>query len=174
MKTPKSVDRISGMKQVFEGLLVRLREACQEVYGDRLVSLCVFGSVAAGTMKPDSDIDILLVCDVLPKGRMARVMEFEAVDRLCEDSFETAMRQGVRTMFSPHIKTPAEVLEGSLVFLDMTDTVRILFDREEFVGRYLRTLKERLSRLGARKVRFGGGYYWILKPNIKPGEEITL
>ncbi len=53
-----------------------------------MVSLCVFGSVAAGAMKPDSDIDILLVCELLPNGRMTRVREFEAIDRLCEDLLE--------------------------------------------------------------------------------------
>jgi predicted nucleotidyltransferase len=165
---------MNSMKQIFEGLLVALKEACMKVYGDRLVSVCIFGSVAADAMRPDSDIDILLVCEPLPQGRMARVREFETIDRLCERSLEQALQQGVRTVFSPHIKTPSEVLQGSPVFLDMTDTVRILFDRQGFLDGYLRTLKERLLRLGARKVRFGGGYYWILKPNIKPGEEISL
>jgi predicted nucleotidyltransferase len=163
-----------SMKEIFQGLLRRLREACLEVYGDRLISLCVFGSVAAGAMRPDSDIDILLVCDPLPRGRMARVREFETIDRFCEGMLEKASQQGVRTTFSPHIKTPAEVLQGSPVFLDMTDTVKILVDREEFFEGYLDTLKERLSRLGSQRVKFGGGYYWILKPNLKPGEEISL
>jgi len=56
----------------------------------------------------------------------------------------------------------------------MTHTVRILFDREGFLEGYLETLKNKLTNLGARKVRFGGGYYWILKPDLKPGEEISL
>ena len=162
------------MKKIFEDLLIALKQACLDVYGDRLISLSVFGSVAARTMGPDSDIDILLVCEPLPRGRMARVREFETVDRICESSLEQAVQQGVRTTFSPHIKTPHEVLKGSPVFLDMTDTMRVLFDREEFFVGYIETLKKRLSNLGARKVRFGGGYYWILKPDLKPGEEISL
>jgi uncharacterized protein len=169
-----SSSSIRAMKQVFEDLLAALKEACLEVYGDRLISLCVFGSVASGTMRPDSDIDILLVSEPLPRGRMARVREFETVDRICESSLEQAVQQGVRTIFSPHIKTPDEALKGSPVFLDMTETVRVLFDREEFFVGYIETLKERLSNLGARKVRFGGGYYWILKPDLRPGEEILL
>jgi predicted nucleotidyltransferase len=163
-----------GMRHIFEDLMVALREACLEVYEERLISLCVFGSVAAGTMRPDSDSDVLLVCEPLPHGRMARVREFEEVDRLCEGCFNQAMKEGVATVFSPHIKTPGEVLQGSPVFLDMTDTVRILFDRDRFFDGYLGALKDKLSRLGARKVRFGGGYYWILKPNLKAEEEIIL
>jgi predicted nucleotidyltransferase len=163
-----------ALKQTFESLLECLKNYCLHVYGDRLVSLCVFGSVAAGTMRPDSDIDLLVVCDPLPRGRMARVREFEAVDRLCESALKQAMQRGVATIFSPHIKTPDEVRQGSPVFLDMTDTARILFDRELFLGGYLVELKERLSRLGARKVMLGGGYYWLLKPDLKPGEDISL
>jgi len=162
------------LRESFENIVECLKNSCLDVYGDRLVSLCVFGSVAAGTMRPDSDIDLLVVCDPLPRGRMARVREFEAIDRLCERELKQAMQRGVATMFSPHIKTPDEVRKGSPIFLDMTDTVRIMFDRERFLGDYLAGLKERLSRLGARKVMLGGGYYWLLKPDLKPGEEISL
>jgi predicted nucleotidyltransferase len=164
----------TGYKQSFETILACLLEACTQLYGNRLISFCVFGSVGAGTMRPDSDIDLLIVCDPLPPGRMARVREFEDVDRICEETLNKAMREGVTTTFSPIIKTPAEVKQGSPVFLDMTETMRILFDREGFFQQYIEDLKERLFRLGSRKVSFGGGYYWILKPDLRPGEEITL
>lgn len=162
------------LKKIFENIIECLKTSCLDVYGKRLISLCVFGSVAAGTMRPDSDIDLLVVCEPLPRGRIARVQEFETVDRLCEGVLKMAVQQGVTTTFSPHIKTPEEVHHGSPLFLDMTDTVKILYDRQGFLDGYLKGLKERLSRLGARKVPFGGGYYWILKPDLKSGEEISL
>ncbi len=163
-----------GWKQVFENLVGRVERACAEVYGDRLVSLAVFGSVARGTMGPESDLDLLVVAEPLPRGRMARVREFERVDALCEPALREAEAQGVRTTLSPVIKTPSEVELGSPLFLDMTIEVRILRDREGFLERYLRGLAERLDRLGARRIRMGGGYYWLLKPDLKPGEEVRL
>ena len=162
------------LKQIFEDILISFRDACLHVYKERIVSLCVFGSVAAQTMRPDSDIDVLVVCNGLPNGRIARIREFEAVDVLCQESLEQAKRQGVYTDFSPIIKTPDEVYLGSPVFLDMTDTARILVDREDFLKIFLNRFRNRLSELGAMRVEFGGGYYWILKPNLKPGEEIIL
>ena len=162
------------LKQIFEDILISFRDACLHVYEERIVSLCVFGSVAAQTMRPDSDIDVLVVCNGLPNGRIARIREFEAVDLLCEETLEQAKRQGVYTVFSPMIKSLDEVLQGSPVFLDMTNTSRIILDRGEFLRNYLDRFKNRLSDLGAKRVQFGGGYYWILKPNLKPGEEIIL
>ena len=35
-------------------------------------------------------------------------------------------------------------------------------------------LASRLRAMGARRVQKGGGYYWILKPDLKPGEDIDL
>ena len=165
---------MTSIKQTFDDLLHCLNRACAEVYGERLVSLCVFGSVAAGTMRPDSDIDILVVCSSLPRGRTARVEAFDAVENRCRRELRRAEKKGVHTSFSPHLKTPEEVRHGSPIFLDMTDTARILLDRNDFLKRYLEKLKGRLSRLGARRVSFGGGYYWILKPDLEPGEEISL
>jgi predicted nucleotidyltransferase len=42
--------------EVYDALLSRLTQACREVYGDSLVSLVVFGSVARDTPRADSDI----------------------------------------------------------------------------------------------------------------------
>ncbi len=42
------------------------------------------------------------------------------------------------------------------------------------LSRYLRDLSARLEALGARRVHKAGGYYWILKPGLKPGEDISL
>jgi predicted nucleotidyltransferase len=51
---------------VFEELARALATACHEVYGPRLVSLAIFGSVARGTARPDSDLDFLIVAEGLP------------------------------------------------------------------------------------------------------------
>ena len=55
-----------------------------KVYGDRLISLAVFGSVGRGTPRTNSDVDILVVADNLPPGRIKRVLEFEKVDESIE------------------------------------------------------------------------------------------
>lgn len=52
----------------FQEILKELQKAVEEVYGQRLVTLAVFGSVGRNTPRPDSDIDLLIVADDLPPG----------------------------------------------------------------------------------------------------------
>jgi predicted nucleotidyltransferase len=65
--------------------LAELRHYFQQLYGERLVQLILYGSQARGDAKPDSDIDILVVLDgQIQAGReIARTSEFIAA--LCLD-----------------------------------------------------------------------------------------
>jgi predicted nucleotidyltransferase len=161
-------------KAGFERILRALTPACHVYYGERLVSLAVFGSVARGLMRPDSDIDILLVADPLPRGRMRRIEEFGRVEDALGERLRDAAQAGIQTTLSPVIKTPAEVEYGSFLFLDMTDQARILYDQDGFLRSYLDGLSERLKAMGAKRVYSKGAYYWVLKPGLKPGEDIVL
>lgn len=68
------------MHAIYNELVAAVTDACQRHYGSRLISLAVFGSVGRGTPGPDSDIDLLVVADPLPQGRLARSDDFAAVD----------------------------------------------------------------------------------------------
>ena len=147
-----------------------MRGTCGTFYGQRLVSLVVFGSVGRGTPRPDSDVDLLVVADPLPDGRIPRVREFEEVER----SVAVHPSVGGAHRLSPIFKTPAEVRRGSPLFLDMLDDGRLLYDRDEFFAKELAALRERLDKLGAKRIWKGTAWYWDLKPSFKPGDEIVL
>jgi len=159
---------------VFETLLGEIPRACREAYGERLVSVVVFGSVGRGTPRPDSDIDLLIVADDLPRGRIRRVQEFEAVRRLLAPALATAAAAGVSTRLAPIFKTPVEARRGSPLFFDMTEDARLLYDREGFFHGCLEDLRRRLAALGARRVWRGDAWYWDLKPDYRPGEVFEI
>lgn len=161
--------------EVFEGLLRVLADAVSRAYGERLVSLVVFGSVGRGVPRPDSDMDVLVVADPLADGRMRRVDEFSAlVEPALDPVLKAAAAAGVHTDVSPVLKTRAEVLAGSPLFLDLVDDARILIDKDDFFAKYLGGLRERLRALGARRIWVGSAWYWDLKPDMRPGEVIAL
>lgn len=160
--------------QSFEHIVHALPDICRRVYGTRLRALAIFGSVARGTPRPDSDIDLLLVVDELPAGRQARMREFEEVDQCVAPLLGDARASEVYTTLSPVLKTPAELSHGSLLDLDLVDQARILIDEGAVLRQHLDTLAARLRALGARRVSKGGGYYWELKPDYRWGEHITL
>lgn len=84
-------------------------QLCREYYGDRLVSLVLFGSVAKDTFTWESDIDILIVARKLPNGRYSRVMEFQKnVESKMEQTLLALFRRGIYTDLSPIFKTKEE------------------------------------------------------------------
>ena len=139
-------------------------------YGDRLLSMVIFGSAARGTQRFDSDFDFLIVCDELPKGRLKRIREFEKIENNLQSLLEKLRAHGCNIQLSPLFKTRKEVIHGSPIFLDMIEDSKIIYDRDHFFSKILDRMKERLAALGAKRVWRGSAWYWDLKPDFKPGE----
>ena len=162
------------LKEAFRDLEEKLLDAVRSFYGDRLVSLVLYGSVARGTQRFDSDVDLLVVARPLPDGRMKRIREFDAVEERLEPHIARMRGAGIDTFLSAVIRTPEEVEKGSPLLLDMVEDSRILYDRDGFFSGVLGRLREKLGSLGARRVWRGNAWYWDLKPDYKPGDVIDL
>jgi len=162
------------LKERFKELQDKLLAEVKSFYGDRLVSFVVFGSVARETYRFDSDIDLLIIAEDLPKGRMKRVAQFLTVEDRIETFLESLRKEGMNTYISSVFKTPEEAEMGSPLFLDMVEDASILFDRNGFFSKVLERLRNRLKELGAKRVWKGNAWYWVLKPDYKPGEVIEL
>ena len=158
----------------FDRLVKRLTEEALEVYGERLVSLVVFGSVGRGTPTWDSDIDVLLVARELPSGRMPRVAEFELVEQRLAEDMSRAREAGISTRLSPIIRTQDEMALGGLIFLDMVEDAKVLFDRNGFFSGFIREFKAKLEIMGSRRVFRAGAWHWVIKPDLRPGEVIDI
>lgn len=160
--------------KIYKKLIAKLLEEAKGHYGARLVTFAIFGSFARNDMRNDSDLDILIVARGLPKGRMKRVGEFMELERKLAPLEKELAERNVHPCLSPIFKTPEEAAHGSLLFLDMTEEIEIYFDENDFFKRTLDHLKKRLLELGSRRVWKGKMWYWILKPDLQPGEVIAL
>ena len=72
------------------------------------------------------------------------------------------------------VRSPLSPLSGRRILLDMLDDGRLLYDRGGFFAGELAALKERLDKLGSKRIWKGDAWYWDLKPDFKPGDEIVL
>ena len=166
---PETIDH-----RLYHNLIARLTEEIKICYGERLVTFALFGSYARNALRPDSDLDLLIIANGLPDGRMKRSAEFLELEKNPAAEMAALARQNLHPYLSPIFKTPEEAGRGSLLFLDMTEEVEIFFDRDGFFHKILEALKRRLKELGSRRIWKGGMWYWVLKPDAKPGKVVSL
>ena len=165
------------MKSIIEKygmILEALKNELKSFYGGRLISAVVFGSVGRRTPNYNSDIDILIIAEKLPTGRIKRIKEFGLVEEKLEPLIGSLKDSGINTYISPIIKTPEEAASGSPLFLDMTLDSQILIDKDGFFIHELESLRKRLNILGSKRIYRGNAFFWDLKPDYKPNEDIII
>ncbi len=155
-------------------LAERYARVAEEVLGENLVSLALFGSVARGEAGPESDIDLFLVCRTLPRGMPKRHRFLEPIRARLQEELEELWREGVYADFTELPYTQEEARHFHWVYLDMLEDAVILVDRGDFLKGVLEDLRRKLEKLGARRHTLGRVRYWVLKENLRPGEEIQL
>lgn len=163
-------------KRLYMELVEEYASVLKDSLGDRLRSVCLFGSIARGDFARGSDVDLLVVAEGLPEdvgsrhsmfGRLrARVASTEAARGLKGLGYSIAT--------SEVYLTPEEVQGHPPIMLDIVEDGIIVYDRDGFLGSVLEGLRARLRELGARRIKTGKGWYWLLKPDAKFGEEIRI
>jgi hypothetical protein len=155
-------------KTSLEKAIDALIEACIQCYGERL------GSVGRGTSNPQSDIDLLIVAERLPKGRMQRVQEFGCIEQALQPLLSELSSIECHVELSPVFKSPEELMQGTPLMLDMVEDARILYDPSDFFGKALARLSNRLKQLRAKRVWRGNAWWWDLKPDYRSGEVFEI
>jgi predicted nucleotidyltransferase len=170
-KVMKSIEDIA---EPYRGLVTRLLKVLLSMFGDRLVSFIVYGSVARGEAKRSSDLDLLMVVEGLPESRFDRNKIFDAIEDSLAKDLEDLHALGYYAALSPIIKTPEEAQKILPLYLDMVEDAVIVYDKNEFFESILIKLSKKLKELGAERVWIGNKWYWRLKKDLKPGEEIII
>jgi len=162
------------IKEPYATLLNNMLKIMKEELKDDLISVVVYGSVARGDNRNDSDVDLLIIMKNLPKDSMLkriRLFETKVEDKLNLDEY---WKMGYYISLSPVLKTPEEAEKFSPLYLDMVYDAVILYDRNYFFTRILQKLRDRLKELGAERVRMGKKWYWVLKKDSRFGETVEL
>ena len=162
------------MQEPYKSLLEKLTKLLQEEFQDKLISVVLYGSVARGDNRKDSDIDLLLVIKDLPKTITERVILFDKVERKLDDYIMRLMDDGYYITLTPVLKTPEEAMRFSPIYMDMTEDAIILYDENEFFRKVLEKTKKRLKELGFERVWLSKKVWYWRKRNYKFGEMIDF
>ncbi len=162
-----------------KGYVRLIEEYCSAIknhFSDRLISICLFGSVARGEAKPDSDIDILIVADGLPMDIGMRIKETNYIHEYLKKSkaYISLRKSNMSGLISDIFFTPGEIKGHPPILLDIIDDGIVLYDKDSFLSNELKLLKQKLEAQKARKVKTEKGHFWILKPDIMFGEVVEI
>jgi predicted nucleotidyltransferase len=162
----------SEYKPVIDRFVALVEDALQ----DNLVSAVLYGSVARGEARPESDVDLLLILEQASPVYWERLQLLMPILRQLRrlPCWKDLEAERIFPELNLIILSRPEAEQNRYLYLDMIEDSRVLLDREDFFHRRLQTLKARLLELGARKVKQDGNWYWDLKPDLKPGEVVIL
>jgi len=160
----------------YRKLLAAYSEILQNELGDSLVSLILYGSVARGEAKKESDIDLLIVV----RGEKRSYYEMlspimKAENKLKSNPVYKEFSDGSYPYFSYLVLSQDEASESHNIYLDILADGIVLHDPARFFSERLKHFKMRVKELGSKKVTLPDGrWYWDLKPDLVPGEVFEL
>ncbi len=130
---------IGNYKELINRLIEEIKDKSLKCFGDRLVSLVVFGSVAKGLNTPESDVDILYLLEDY-KGNYEEFMSyFNCVEENLE-ILKSMKEAGINTFISPIFMDINHISVRMPIFWD-TDFI-ILYDKEGFFSNFIEELKD--------------------------------
>jgi predicted nucleotidyltransferase len=161
-----------------EDLLNRYFEFMKESFGERLLCFVIFGSVARGKARfPGSDIDVLIVMEGLENLSIGQRIKLTMnIEEKLSKTQEFAMFKdafGIHPNFQEIIFSPDELKAHPPILLDLTTDSIILYDTG-ILAEELAKIKKKLKELGSKKVKIKDSWFWILKPDIRLGENVII
>ena len=169
---------VSGLTRIRQQVYRRLAGlACSAMLRDvqGLHSVVLYGSVARGRAKPESDLDLLVVADFTQHfaARLDALIRLERSRGIAEE-LSILEEDGIRTHLSFLPLTVRELEAAPPILLDIVDEGIPLLDDDAF-SRVALEVTRRLRSSGARRVFIGeDDWYWDLKPDYVFGEVIQV
>jgi predicted nucleotidyltransferase len=138
-----------------------------------LVGVWLFGSVARGEARNDSDVDLMVVTKYLTGNRNEMVKRiFSSLDLARERQF--LFENGVMTDLSIYPLAERELSSFYPIMLDVLDHGIVLFERDKILTQTAESMKLAASRLGVRRIQLGSHWMWVLPPGLEVGEPLEV
>lgn len=139
-----------------------LIEELKAIFGDDFIALALFGSIARGEGDERSDVDIFSIIDNLPQKTYERKKLLNKI-----------IAEHIQRRFSIIAKTRSEFLNYfSSLYLDLGLDAKIIYDRNDFLKKKLKRIKNILREAGLKREREGKDFFWSWKIPPRKGWEI--
>jgi predicted nucleotidyltransferase len=149
-------------------------ERITEHYAENLVTVAVFGSYSRNEARLNSDLDLFLVLKELPYSSRSQIHRdfVESVETPLDSKFQQLRTTGINMEISPIILSMEQAKFFNPLYYDMTQSVLIISDQNDFLKSKIIATSELMKRNGSEKIEIGGHWYWKAKSNPKFGEPI--
>lgn len=138
--------------------LYQLVEHLEQTLGDRLDAVVLFGSRARGEARTDSDWDLLIVVEGLPRSPLKRWRWWVSVVPL-------EKREGI----SPLLRTPEEwYARVTPLTAEIAYDGRVLYDAAGRMRRYLTRVRDALASLGLERQNVDNMPIWVWRQGVFP------
>jgi len=163
-------------QHVYLPLIIMVATRLIEWLDGSLVSIAIFGSVARGEARPNSDLDVLVIAENMPENYSERVrIAIDILDPLKDLKIWLWKNVGIYCNVNLLMLTTNEARQFQPIYLDMIYNSIIIYDRDDFLRNILKRLSNRLKKLGAECIKLPDGrWFWRLKPEVKRGEVIEI
>lgn len=151
---------------------------CSEILRSKIPvkSVVLFGSVARGDARHDSDIDLLIVADgQVDLGKILNTLiDIESSGKVLEELLWLESH-GVSTHLSFQLMSTERLRKFPPLLLDILIDGIILIDLDKTYKSISRELKRRLRMVDAKRIRLTDEEWcWVLKRDLRFGEVITI
>jgi len=161
------------LSPTWRALAARVVAEYRAALGDDLVAIALFGSVARGQARPESDLDLYVVTRRPSLGDSRLRPMWGRIEASPE--YQALVTAGYRPTPSPVPHTVDELTRHPWILLDIAHHGAVLYDPESVLDRELCAVRQRMAELGTRRIELpDGSWYWDLKPDWRPGEVIDL
>lgn len=151
-------------------------DACMQLRRDESLGLSgvwLFGSVARGEAREDSDVDLVIVAKNL-HGNRSQMNDrvYEAIDIARERQF--LYEHGIITDLSVFATEGQELDRFYPLFLDALQEGVVIYDETGALTQAVEAMRARASELGLKRVELSKGWMWTLPPGLEVGKPFEI
>lgn len=147
-------------------ILLSWIESCKAEWNENFVAAIQFGSTTKNPIKFETDVDLLLVFNHIPKSKWDR---FQFIKQK-EQELEIKLKDITNHQLTPSIiswnKESFQKLHP--LYLDFVDASIILYDPLFTAKETIEKTKRWMAQRGAKKIQKGQLWYWDVNPKNDP------